>query len=184
VQRRWVPFAFYVVAIYASLPFGPIVGRTLVRTGLGAWLFGPGFAVLGGVSAALIVRGLIRRAAPKRAYALLVLASAGYGLALLWLRAQHLERVHLPEYGLAAWLAWWAFGSRFSEWRGYVMGAAAAALAGYGDELLQRVVPGRYYDLRDVAANALSAVLGMLVLAAIRAGREVTSADGSPGTAR
>jgi len=31
-------------------------------------------------------------------------------------------------------------------------------------------VPGRVYDLRDVAMNALGAVLGVLVLAVARAG--------------
>ena len=52
----------------------------------------------------------------------------------------------------------------------YAAAAGAGAAIGYGDELLQGILPGRYYDLRDVAMNALGAVLGILVLAAARAG--------------
>jgi VanZ family protein len=45
-----------------------------------------------------------------------------------------------------------------------------AVAIGWGEELIQRFVPGRVYDLRDVAANALGALLGLLVLVALRAG--------------
>ena len=53
---------------------------------------------------------------------------------------------------------------------GYATAAALASVIGLGDELLQGVTPGRYYDLRDVGMNALGAMLGVLVLAAVRAG--------------
>jgi VanZ family protein len=53
---------------------------------------------------------------------------------------------------------------------GYAAAAALAAAIGYVDELIQWILPGRVYDLRDVAMNALGAVLGALVLAALRSG--------------
>ena len=53
---------------------------------------------------------------------------------------------------------------------GYAAGAALAAAIGYGDELLQSIVPGRYYDIRDVGMNALGSVLAVIVIAATRAG--------------
>jgi VanZ family protein len=62
-----------------------------------------------------------------------------------------------------------------------VAGAALGSAIGYGDELLQAVVPGRHYDLRDVAMNALGAVLGMVVLAAAQSGRSAVPAAGEGG---
>src|SRR5439155_15393092 len=87
-----------------------------------------------------------------------------------WLRARHLERTHLPEYGVAAWLAWRAVGPLvLGRVPGYVAAATLGAAIGLGDELLQAVTPGRVYDIRDVAMNALGALLGIVVLAIIRA---------------
>src|SRR5439155_1460893 len=112
-----------------------------------------------------------RRRAPARAYAALAVAATGYALAFSWLSAQRLERTHLPEYGIAAWLAWRAVAPLVpGPLAGYAAGAALAAAIGYGDELLQGIVPGRYYDIRDVAMNALGAVLAVIVIAAAGTG--------------
>jgi hypothetical protein len=184
VKGRWVALGCYVGVIYGTLPFGPWVGLRLVRTTFGGWLLGPGLpllALVGGVGGMVVLR---RRKAPRWAYAVLALSAVGYVVAFSWLRAQRLERTHLPEYGVAAWLSWRAIepvvpGALAS----YATAAAMAAAIGYGDELLQRVVPGRYYDLRDVAMNALGAVLGVLVLAAARAGKARHKAAAFPASA-
>ena len=171
VRARWALLASYVALIYASLPFGPWVGLRLLRTGVGSWLLGPGVAVIVVVGAVVLAIVLRRRQAPPWAYAAVVVAAAGYGLAFSTLRAQRLERTHLPEYGLVAWLAWRALDPRGrGEPRTYAAAAALAAAIGLGDELLQAVVPGRYYDIRDVAMNAVGALLGTLVISAVRAG--------------
>jgi hypothetical protein len=165
---RWTALAAYTALVYASLPYGPRIGRAVTATALGNWLLGPGMAVTLVVAAALLLARLVRRRVPWTAYAALACAAVGYGAALSWLRAQHLERVHLPEYGVAAWLAWWALAPALPPPASYAAAAALAAAIGWGDELVQAVTPGRFYDLRDVAANALGAALGILVLAALR----------------
>jgi len=172
VRRRWAVLAAYTAAIYATLPVGPQAGRALLRTGVGGWLLGGGAVVvaLAGGVALLIV--LVRRGAPRHAYVALAAAAVGSWGGLAWLRAQHLERIHLPEYAVTAWLAWWALAPLVSgEALGYAAAAGLAAAIGWGEELLQAVVPGRVYDLRDVAANALGALLGILVVIAVRSGR-------------
>jgi len=184
VKGRWVALGCYVGAIYATLPFGPWVGLRLVRTAFGGWLLGPGLPLLAlaGGAAGMILLG--RRRAPRWAYAALALSAAGYVVAFSWLRAQHLERTHLPEYGIAAWLSWRAIEPVVpGVVASYATAAAMAATIGYSDELLQRIVPGRYYDLRDVAMNALGAVLGVLVLAAVRAGKARHKAAAFPANA-
>jgi len=184
VRRRWAALAVYVAAIYASLPFGPRVGLALLRISAGSWLLGPGLpvlAILGG--GALLVR-LARRRAPWWAYGALTGAAAGYAVAFSWLRAQRLERTHLPEYGVVAWLAWRAIAPALPDRVSAFVAAALLTVAiGWGDELLQRVVPGRYYDLRDVAMNALGGVLALLVIAAVRAGRTRHKPAAFPETA-
>jgi len=137
-------------------------GRLVLGRGAG-WI-----VALGAI--AIVVR-LRRRAAPAGAWALAVLVGLGYALALGWLRAVRLERVHLPEYGIAAWLAWRALvPSMGDRWPVYVAAWLLAAAIGWGDELVQGMTPGRYYDVRDIGANALGAGLGVMALAVWRAG--------------
>ena len=168
---RWAALGAYVAAIYSSLPFAPRWGLRFLRTAPGSWFLGPGLALVVVAGAAVLVLALRRRRAPARAYAALAVAATGYALAFSWLSAQRLERTHLPEYGIAAWLAWRAVAPLVpGPLAGYAAGAALAAAIGYGDELLQGIVPGRYYDIRDVAMNALGAVLAVIVIAAARAG--------------
>ncbi len=180
-MRRWLALGAYTALLYGLLPFGPAIGTAVQEAAAGRFLLGRGaVAIVVAGAVALLVR-LRRRGAPSWAYGALVVAGLGYALGLGWLRAIRLERVHLPEYGVAAWLAWRALVPTWTD-RGstFVAAAVLAALLGWGDELLQAVTPGRVYDLRDVAANALGAALGALVLAVWRAGA-TSGAPSSPG---
>jgi hypothetical protein len=182
MTKRWAALGLYVVALYAFLPLGPRLGLALAGTRAGAWLLGPGLGLLVVAGTLGLLLRLRRRAAPPAAYIALVLAGAAYVVAFSWLRMVRLERTHLPEYGIAAVLAWRAVAPLVpGAGRGYVAGAALGSAIGYGDELLQAVVPGRHYDLRDVAMNALGAVLGMVVLAAAQSGRSAVPAAGEGG---
>jgi len=178
VVRRWVVLGLYAAAIYTTLPYGPTIGRTVLRSAAGGWLLGSGMGVVALVLGVAIVARLRRRRAPALSYGALALAAAGTILGLAWLRAQHLERVHLPEYAVASWLAWRALdGHRIGRVRAYVGATLIAAALGIGDELLQAITPGRVCDVRDMAANALGGILGTLVLVAVRAGTDVAAAD-------
>jgi len=163
--------AGYVAIIYTSLPSGPWIGIHLMRTRAGAWLLGPGLGIVATVGVLALLVLLRRRRAAAWAYAAIVVAGVGYAVALSALRANRLERTHLVEYGVAAWLAWRALAASApgEPWT-YAAAAVLASAIGYCDELLQAIVPGRYYDLRDVAMNAAGALLGTLVIAAMHAG--------------
>ena len=170
--RAWGVLALYVVVLYGLLPLGPTIGLGAIRTAPGAWLLGPGLGVIGvAIGVALFVR-LWRRGAPPWAYVTLVLAAVCYTLVFTSLRAARLERTHLAEYGIAAWLAWRAVSQHVSgTLAAYAAAALIATAIGWGDELIQWMLPNRVYDLRDVAMNAAGAVLGVVVLAACRAER-------------
>jgi hypothetical protein len=161
----------YVALIYASLPVGPRIGLAILRTRPGAWVLGPGVTAIIVAGAVGLLLRLRYRRAPWWAYGAVGVAALGYGLGFSWLQAQHLERTHLPEYGVVAWLAWRAVAPLVSgTFAGYAAAVAIGSAIGYGDELLQAVIPGRVYDLRDVAMNVLGTVLGMVVIAALRTG--------------
>lgn len=78
------------------------------------------------------------------------------------------ERLHLLEYGLVALLAERAMPKRLSGARRLGAAAAFTAAAGWCDELIQALLPSRYYDLRDVGFNALAGALALGALAAFR----------------
>ena len=168
---RWLGLGAYAALLYGLLPFGPAIGRAVQATTAGRFVLGRGAGWIVALGAIAIVVRLRRRAAPASAWALAVLVGLGYALALGWLRAVRLERVHLPEYGIAAWLAWRALVPSLGDrWPVYVAAWVLAAAIGWGDELVQGMTPGRYYDVRDIGANALGAGLGVMALAVWRAG--------------
>jgi hypothetical protein len=168
---RWLLLGAYAALIYGLVPYGPALGRTVLASEAGRYALGRGAIVLVLVGAVASVARLRSRGASARAYALVMAAVLGCALALGWLREVRLERVHLPEYGIASVLAWWALVPSLGDRvRTYVVAVVLAALIGWGDELVQSITPGRVYDLRDVAANAVGASLGATVLATWRAG--------------
>ena len=170
--RAWSVLALYVVVLYGLLPLGPTIGLGAIRTTPGAWLLGPGLGIIGAIVGVALLVLLWRRGAPPWAFAALVLAAIGYTIVFTSLRAQRLERTHLAQYGIAAWLAWRAVTPHVqSAFAAYAAAALIGTAIGWGDELVQAVLPNRVYDLRDVAMNATGAVLGVIVLAACRAGR-------------
>jgi len=176
-RRLWLLVAGVVLFIYASAYFVVFLLDALRTRGLLAAAIWGGVIVAAAAALAFLVR-----ARPGR-WEVALLAAAG-GAYLLLLRHLQIvqERIHLIEYGLVGGLAYAAL---LERWPDEGAGAAAgerrrwqrwpaawaiviAAAAGWGDELVQALLPNRYYDLRDVATNAEAAALLVLVLAARR----------------
>jgi hypothetical protein len=170
--------AAYTVVLYGLLPYGPAIGASVQGSALGRFVLGRGAGWIVAAGAVAVAWRLRRRSAAARAYMLAAVTAFGYALALGWLRAIRLERVHLPEYGLAALLAWRALVPSMGERTATLVGAALlASLIGWGDEIVQGLTPGRVYDVRDIAANAAGAVLGTLVIAVWHAGPTSSRSD-------
>ncbi|HXT49701.1 MAG TPA: hypothetical protein VN811_01590 [Thermoanaerobaculia bacterium] len=180
-RRLWQLALAVVLFIYASAYFVRFALDALRERGL---LAGSIWGLVL-VAAAAGVAFVVRQRPGRWEVALLFVAGGAY---LLLLRRLHIiqERIHLLEYGAVGGLAYAALCERW----GHAKAAAAspaltaprrwwqripamwailiAGAAGWGDELVQALLPNRYYDIRDVATNAEAAALLVLVLAARR----------------
>jgi len=166
-RRWWIAAGVCLAAIYLSLYPAQLAldwlrARNLLRLSLGA----------GALAIALaFVIWMVRRGAGWREWAVSVLVAAIYVLVALRMEILQ-ERVHLAEYAAVAL----CFRGALAERRSSSSGAARrehppvaaalgalllAALAGYLDELIQKLLPNRRYDLRDVATNAIAAALAL-----------------------
>ena len=186
-RTLWLLAAGLVLVIYGSAYFVQFILDALRSRGA----LEPAIWGAFGLAAALGL-GLLLRERPG-GWELALLVAAGFGY-LLWMR--HLtivqERIHLIQYGALGGLVYAALRERWSppetettgaagaprtppappapRWRRWPAAGAilVAGAAGWGDELLQGILPNRVYDLRDVALNAEAAAALVLVVAARR----------------
>ena len=186
-RRLWLLAAILVAFIYGSAYFVQFLLDALrARGALEGTIWGAfGLAAAAGL-------GAVARARPGRWEIALLAAAAG--VYLLWLRQLHIiqERIHLIQYGALGGLAYAALRERWTtpvrRWQHWPAACAIliAGAAGWGDELVQGLLPNRHYDLRDVATNAEAAALFVLVVAArhrLRAERARRQSTPAPATA-
>ena len=89
---------------------------------------------------------------------------------LLWkLSRAPAERIHLLEYGLIGILAHRAVGHHADEPGRTLLAILVTLNIGLVDELVQGLLPTRYYDTKDILVNTASGMLG--VASAMLAGR-------------
>ncbi|HEV8631961.1 MAG TPA: hypothetical protein VGV61_16720 [Thermoanaerobaculia bacterium] len=172
-RRCWRLAGALVLAIYASAYFNQFLLDALRTRGALAPTIGGVFVV----AAAAVLAYLVRSRPGPWEVALLF---AGAGAYLLLLRHLDIiqERIHLLEYGAVGGLFYGALLARWPDataaarppWQRAPALAAIllATAAGWGDELVQGLLPNRHYDLRDVLTNAEAAALLVLVLAVRR----------------
>jgi len=160
------PAAWWIaVAVYTALLPGAIaVWRVLVdvygRDGAG---YVPALVLLG--AAVFIVRRALARAIGPRGWALLA-GAAAVCMLLLATASLPSKRIHVPEYLLLAWLIDRALrASGGVAWQRARVALLTAAL-GCVDEVLQGLIPGRFFSLFDALANAVAGAAGAMILAA------------------
>lgn len=155
----------YVAAIYLTLYLVPLATGALGRAGLG-WVvrYGP----VMGVFVVLVLAGYRLLESPSRRsmpmLALFGAVAVGYVFFIRLLSDVPVERVHLLEYGLLAVLLVRAFEDRYGPVRTVSYAVSFVFLLGFMDEILQGVLPNRYYDARDVATNVCSGLFGLGLL--------------------
>jgi hypothetical protein len=76
------------------------------------------------------------------------------------------EAIHYVQYGVLSLLLFRAFSHRVRDYSIYLAAAIVGTLVGMMDETLQWLVPGRYFDLRDIVLNMKAVVLVQIGIAA------------------
>lgn len=162
----WLLAATYTGAIYASAYFVRFASNHLRERSLLA----PTVAGLGLAGLAGLVAWWAHDRPSLGTWSLLVPAGIAYGG--LWQALDRLEeRIHLLEYGILGAILFRALTLHAHRrervrWRWPATGALLLAVAlGWLDEGIQYLLPNRFYDLRDVAINAVAAAVAIALLA-------------------
>ncbi len=163
--KRWNYVVLYVGVIYLTSYLVPFVTAALSQLGL-AWVirYCPVIAIVIAVGFAgyRLLRVPSRRSVPVLFF--LGALGAGYGLFIHLLSDFPVERIHLLEYGVLSWLLLRVLETRYGPVRTTAYVISLVFIVGLMDELLQGLLPNRYYDARDVGINLCSGVLGLGLL--------------------
>jgi hypothetical protein len=158
--KCWLHVWLLVVLIYSTLGVvRPICEYLKANTPFSLWmnvLMIGSFVSLGiGVCSKVRLKSL-------SGYFLCAIAVVIYLLAFQ--RIQHPEeKLHLLEYGLLGYLTWRAFRVDFSRCKSYGLAFLLSSLLGWGDELIQEILPNRYYQTEDVVLNIFSSFMGLFL---------------------
>lgn len=162
----WASFSLGAVVILLTIPLARGIQNWVAdRWGRGAFTI----IVIACVVAALIACGfLLARGAAgfslSRALWLLAVA-ATYGAWTVHLgRDAPEEAVHFLEYGGLSLLGFRALSHRVRDQGIHVAAALLCALVGTADEIVQWLIPDRYWDFADVALNSSSGALMQIAI--------------------
>jgi len=164
----WAAVAAGILLIFLAIPFARTLQGLLERRfRLDVYL---GFAIaFGAVGLAFALRRLARFPGLRLGPRLVWLAAAGAGTVWL-LRGQlqsSVEAIHFVEYAALGVLLFRAWRQHGRDPLVYPLALAGVALVAWADEFLQWLMPGRFWDFRDIRLNVLAGAVGLLFVAGI-----------------
>ncbi|MBT3342354.1 MAG: VanZ family protein [Gemmatimonadetes bacterium] len=167
--KAWCWMIAYVALVYSTIPIFPALWDGLRQhTGDAIRHLGTIAVVLGAVGAARQLHRRVGRSQWPSYLAFLILLAA-YAVLLVRFGQFPAERLHLLEYGLMGVLLHRALTiGRAPRWSAYVVAWTCTVLIGFGDETIQWVLPQRFFELKDVGLNGISAALGLGIARLVR----------------
>lgn len=165
ILLSWLWVFLCALAIFFTVPLARKI-QNFVSALVGRSFFG--YLVLFAAAATFLVVGYILyfrlNIRKLRNYLWLVFISAIYVYFTLKLWANPEEAVHFIQYGFLGFFLFKALHHHIDDKGIYLAAFLVGTLVGTFDEILQWIVPGRYFDLRDVGLNALSSGLFQILL--------------------
>lgn len=76
--------------------------------------------------------------------------------------------IHIPEYIIMTWLLFEVLALDYKDKGIFVLVFICAALLGIVDEMMQGIIPNRYYGWQDMIMNSAAALMGIFTLAGLR----------------
>jgi len=152
---------FYVGFIYATLPVMRPVVNFLKANLKDSFSFGV-YLFLFCVSLGLIFVFLKYKKRKSSLFALLgILGASAY---LVTKIKYPEERIHFLEYAILGILLYFAMREKIKGKSIFFFISFFVFLIGFGDEIIQGLLPNRVYDPRDVIMNFIGGVIGELIL--------------------
>jgi hypothetical protein len=164
-RNRWLPVGAWVFVLYTSIPFVRRLRELFVAHWSPALI---GYGVIATVLLATAGALVSMRRSPRPLTAADVVWLLGVGATLvLWtnhLMGQREEAIHFLEYGLLGFLLFRALQPQIQDVSVFLAAALVGVLVGTLDEFIQWIVPGRYWDFRDIVLNAGACVLTLVAV--------------------
>lgn len=162
-SKAWGLAVGYIAFVYCTIPILPQVWGALADYTEGSVRY-LGIAIVALVGAGLIA-GVWRRARGRRWKVLLGLGLIApiYAYLLYEYAKFPAERLHLVEYGFMGYVLLRGLRFDLRPALAYLVSFALAVLIGIGDECIQWALPQRFFEVKDIQLNALSAALGLLL---------------------
>jgi len=125
-----------------------------------------GFLILVGII--FVIFGLsflvfVIRKRPKLINILLFNILLILGMFLAWQIKIPVEKMHILEYAVLGWVAGLDLVKRDKNIKSIVFASMICITLGILDELFQKMLPYRYFDLRDIVFNSLGGAWGVIL---------------------
>ena len=155
----------WIVLIYGTVPFVRTVREAFIARWPAALIAYAVIAfVLGSIVASIVI---LRRRQPPIGSADFLWLIGVAAVVAIWthnLMGQPEEAVHFLEYGVLGVLLYRVFENRVPDPTVYVAATLAGLLVGTVDEIIQWLVPGRFWDFRDIILNTGAVALVQIVI--------------------
>ncbi len=167
-QRKLDPrlvATLWIGLIYATIPFVRAVREVFTAHWPAELIAYAVIAVVLSTTVATIL--ILRKRQPHIGRADLLWLAGVAAVFVVWthhLMGQPEEAVHFLEYGVLGILLYRAFEDRVPDPTIYVVAVLTGLLVGSVDEIIQWLVPGRYWDFRDIILNAGAVALVQIAI--------------------
>jgi len=151
--------------IYATIPFVRRAREAFAARWPAELIAYSVIAVVLGAAVAAIV--ILRRRQPQISSADLLWLVGVVAIIVVWTRhlmGQPEEAVHFLEYGVLGVLLYRALEDRVPDPTVYVAATLTGLLVGTVDEIIQWLVPGRFWDFRDIVLNGGAVALVQIAI--------------------
>ncbi len=173
--RAWFAAVAYVAFVYSTIPYMPQVW-SLLRTYTGEAIRHVGIVAVVVFALAVVVSIWRTRANyTLTRYGLLLGLAVVYAYLLSAFAQFPAERLHLVEYGFMGYMFLRALRIDLPTGWAYAVAWGIAVLVGIGDECIQLVLPQRFFEVKDIQLNGVSAGLGLCVVRLVETARRSTA---------
>lgn len=164
----WTPVAAWTGAILMAIPYARAM-QALVERSAGPRIYLAASFVLGLVCALALLVGIVRgpRGRIVRRVAGVILLGALSAWVLLTQLQTSAEAIHFSEYGILGYLLFRAWRHHVGDPLIYPISILSLGLIAWLDEFLQWLMPGRFWDFRDIRLNAMAGIIVLLAVALV-----------------